>query len=161
MWNSVVYPAQRTNKFSADFIRCRTKTELLVLKLMNPKFIAFLLRVLMPQTAPNSAKYLHPYILPSFAPWAEKTVTSDRYFSGIFPVFPILSDNGITLYRRSTRASVSLVFHFTGLSWLPLTLGNSFAREEVHLLAPLRFLAEQDADDPFQKFRKSWIVEKC
>lgn len=29
--------------------------------------------------------------------------------------FPSLSDNGITLYRRYTRASVSLVFHFTGL----------------------------------------------
>lgn len=63
--------------------------------------------------------------------------------------FPSLSDNGITLYRRSTRESVSIVFHFTGLSRLPLTRGNNFAREELHVLAPLRLLAEQDAGDPF------------
>jgi len=57
-------------------------------------------------------------------------------FSGIFPFFPSVGDNGINSCRRSTSASVSLVFHFTGLSWLPLALGNRFAGEGLQLLAP-------------------------
>lgn len=42
-----------------------------------------------------------------------------------------------------------------------LSQGNNFAREELHLLAPLRMLPEQDPGDLFQKFRKHWTIGKC